>query len=345
MSWARLEPPSFDPWSAEDLRELIDTLPALVAYIDAAGVNRYVNAAAAHWLRRPADQVVGTPLPELLGDEGYRVAQAQVEAAVRGERQEFARVLPTDDGQVTHAVTTYLPRLRDRRPDGFFVLTVDVTSRVREESEHLEATVRRAELEQRTSEAAAVSDDVLQQLYAIGLHLDVLQRHPERLQDEAEPVLASLQDTITGLRASITGLLLAGDGSSTEGVVHRLVAGWAERTSTAPAVVVDPSVSELGPAQTRHLLTALSQILATAARHGVGPFRVRVAVAEDGRAEVDAEGEDWPAAVRADFGRMASLARNDGGVLAIDVTHPVVTRVGWTRGDADSAAGGFEVRG
>ncbi len=345
MSWARLEPPSFDPWSAEDLRELIDTLPALVAYIDAAGVNRYVNAAAAHWLRRPADQVVGTPLTELLGDEGYRVAQAQVEAAVRGERQEFERVLPTDDGQVTHAVTTYLPRLRDGRPDGFFVLTVDVTSRVREESEHLEATVRRAELEQRTSEAAAVSDDVLQQLYAIGLHLDVLQRHPERLQDEAEPVLASLQDTITGLRASITGLLLAGDGSSTEGVVHRLVAGWAERTSTTPAVVVDPSVSELGPAQTRHLLTALSQILATAARHGVGPFRVRVAVAEDGRAEVDAEGEDWPAAVRADFGRMASLARNDGGVLEIDVTHPVVTRVGWTRGDAESAAGGFEVRG
>ena len=226
------------------------------------------------------------------------------------------------------------PRLRDGRPDGFFVLTVDVTSRVREESEHLEATVRRAELEQRTSEAAAVSDDVLQQLYAIGLHLDVLQRHPERLQDEAEPVLASLQDTITGLRASITGLLLAGDGSSTEGVVHRLVAGWAERTSTAPAVVVDPSVERARPGPD----TAPAHRPLADPGHGGAPRCGSVPCARSGRGgrtgRVDAEGEDWPAAVRADFGRMASLARNDGGVLAIDVTHPVVTRVGWTRGDA-----------
>ncbi len=335
MSWARIEPPAFDPWSAEDLRELVDALPALVAFIDAAGVDRYVNAAAAHWLRKPAEEVIGTPLSELLGDEGYGIARAQVEAAARGERQEFERVLPTDDGRVTHAVTTFLPRLRDGRPDGFFVLTTDVTPRVREEGEHLAETVRRAELEQRTSEAAAVSDDVLQQLYAIGLHLDVLQRHPERLADEAEPVLSSLQDTITDLRGSITGLLLAGEGSSTEGVVHRLVAGWAARTGTAPAVVVDPSVSELEPGITRHVLTALSQILATAARHGVGPFRVRVAVVDDGHARVDAEGEDWPTAARADFGRMTSLARSDGGVLEIDVTHPVVTRVVWTRRDTD----------
>jgi PAS domain S-box-containing protein len=333
MSWQRREPPVFDPWSADDLRELIDALPSLVAYVDVAGFNRYANAAAARWLGRPPDQVVGVHLRELLGEEGYRAAQSQLEGAARGERQEFERVLLTADGQVTRAVTTYLPRLRDGLPDGFFVLTCDLTSRVPDESEHLEATVRRAELEQRTSEAAAVSDDVLQQLYAIGLHLDALQRHPERLQYDAEPVLNSLQDTITGLRASITGLLLAGDGSSTEGVVHRLVAGWAERTCTAPAVEVDPSVTALGPAPTRHLLTALSQILATAARHGVGPFRVRVQVGEDGRARVDAEGESWPDAVRADFGRMASAARNDGGVLEIDVTHPAVTRVGWTRDD------------
>jgi PAS domain S-box-containing protein len=331
-----MKAPAFDPWSADDLRELIDALPALVAYVDTAGFNRYVNAAAACWLRKPVDQVVGKHLRELLGEAGYRAAQAQIEAATQGERQEFERVLLTADGRVTHAVTTYLPRLRDGRPDGFFVLTCDVTSRVRDESEHLEATVRRAELEQRTSEAAAVSDDVLQQLYAIGLHLDVLQRHPERWQDvEVEPVLNSLQDTITGLRASITGLLLAGEGSSIEGVVRRLVAGWAERTRTTPAVVVDPSVKTLGPAPTRHLLTALSQILATAARHGVGPFLVRVEVDADGQATVDAEGADWPAAVRADFGRMTSVARNDGGVLEIDVTHPVVTRVGWTRGDEE----------
>ena len=256
-----------------------------------------------------------------------------MELATQGEEQQFDRVFLTADGRVTHAVTSYVPRLRDGQPDGFFVITSDVTSRVRAENEHLEATVRSAELEQRTSRAVQASDDVLQQLYAIGLHLDRLQRHPERLQDEAGPVLRSLQDTITGLRASITGLLLAGHGASTEGVVERLVAAWSEKTGSAPAVAVDASVERLDPGTTRCLLTALSQILATAARHGVGPFRVRVWVDERGLARVDADGEDWPVAARADFGRMAAVIRDDGGVLDIDVTHPVVTRVGWERGD------------
>lgn len=144
-------------------------------------------------------------------------------------------------------------------------------------------------------------------------------------------MLRSLQDTIDGLRASITGLLLAGGGTSTEGVVNRLVASWAERTGSSAAVFVDPAVTSLGAGEIRPLLTALSQILATAARHGAAPVRVRVGVDHEGRSTVQAEGEDWPASARADFGRLAAVERDDGGRLEVDVTHPVVTRVGWER--------------
>lgn len=321
----------FDPARASDLAELLDALPVLVAYVDAGGFNRYANADAARWLRQPVERVLGAHLRELLGEEAYRAAQSQIEAALQGERQEFDGVLLTADGQIRHAVTAYIPRLRDGRPDGFFVLTADTTSRVLDEQEHVAATVRSAQLEQQTTEAARVSDDVLQQLYGIGLHLERLQRHPERLTEEAASVLQALQGTIDGLRSSITGLLLAGGGTSTEGVVNRLVANWTARTGSTASVFVDPAVCALEAGDIRPLLTALSQILATAARHGVAPVRVHVGVDAHGQARAEAEGEDWPMAARADFDRMAAVERDDGGRLEVDISHPLVTRVGWER--------------
>jgi hypothetical protein len=203
-----------------------------------------------------------------------------------------------------------------------------VTARILAEREHEHESVRSAELTQRNAEAVQASDDVLQQLYAIGLHLDRLSRHPDQLQGNAEPVLISLQETVDRLRASITQVLLGGEASSTAGVIRQLVASWADRTGNYPAVVLEEGVDELSPGTTRHLLTAISQILATAARHETGPFRINVA-AVDGRAVVTADGEDWPRVAQSEFGRTSTLVGDDGGSLEVDTTHPVLTRVTW----------------
>jgi PAS domain S-box-containing protein len=318
----------FDATRAQDLAAVLDALPSLVAYVDRHGINRYANAAAERWLRRPLDTVVGSHARELLTEEGYVAVQAQFEAALRGERQEFLRAMPTETGKVVYALTEYLPVTRDGRPDGFISMLTDVTARIQAEREHESESVRSAELQQRNVEAVRASDDVLQQLYAIGLHLDRLSRHPEQLEGQAAPVLASLQETVDQLRESITKVLLGGETSSTAGVIRQLVARWADRTANYPAVVLEDGVDELSPATTRHLLTALSQILATAARHETGPFRIHVTVV-DGRAVVTAEGEDWPVVAQSEFGRMSTLGRDDGGSLEIDTTHPVLTRVTW----------------
>ncbi|MFZ2012876.1 MAG: PAS domain-containing protein [Nocardioides sp.] len=319
---------SFDPSRAEDLAEVLDALPSLVAYVDRHGINRYANAAATRWLRRPQESIVGSHARDLLTEEGYVAVQAQFEAALRGERQEFLRAMPSETGKVIYALTEYLPVLRDGHPDGFITMLTDVTARILAEREHEHESVRSAELEQRNAEAAQASDDVLQQLYAIGLHLDRLSRHPEQLEGQAAPVLASLQETVDQLRGSITKVLLGGEASSAVGVIRQLVAGWAERTGYLPAVVIEDDVDDLGAATTRHLLTALSQILATAARHETGPFRINIA-AMDGCAVVTADGEDWPVVAQSEFGRMSTLVRDDGGSLDVDTTHPVLTRVTW----------------
>ena len=318
----------FDPTRAADLAAVLDALPALVAYVDRHGVNRYANAAAVRWLGRPLDAVVGTHVRELLTEEGYAAVEPQLEAALRGETQVFLRTLPTETGKVVYTLTEYLPSERDGRPDGFIAMVTDVTARVVAEREHEHQSIRSAELEQRNAEAVQASDDVLQQLYAIGLHLDRLSRHPEQLEGQTQPMLLSLQETVERLRSSITKVLLGGEASSTRGIIRQLVAGWADRTGIHPAVLVDERVDDLAPAVTRHLLTAVSQILATAARHDAGPFQIQVAVVGDG-AIVTAHGEVWPHLARSEFGRMATLPRDDGGRLEVDTTHPVMTRVTW----------------
>jgi PAS domain S-box-containing protein len=319
-----------DVGHALDLAEVLDALPSLVGYVDRHGVNRYSNAAVSHWLRRAPEDVEGASVRELLGEEGYLSVASRIEAAQQGKRQEFMRVLPTADGSITYAQTVYVPRFTDGRPDGFYAMSTDVTARVLAERAHVHEAVRSAELAHRTQRAAALSDDVLQQLYAVGLHLDRLARHPELLPEVAGPVLLSLQDTITQLRSSITGVLLGGE-SATADVVRQLVAGWSERIGADPVILVDARVGELTTEESRQLLTALSEILATASRHAAAALRVEIMVTEGGPA-IRVEGHDWPEVARSEFQRTSAVTREDGGRLEIDALHPVVTRVSWSWG-------------
>ena len=324
---------AFDAGRAEDLSAVLDALPTLVVYIDREGVYRYANAASAHWLRRPVEDVVGVRVRDLLGEEGYRAVAGRIEAAQRGQPQKFVRVLPTADGTISYSLTEYVPRVTDGRPDGFYAVNTDVTGQVLADRASSDLDIRSAELEHRARRALAASDDVLQQLYAVGLHLERLSRHPHRLDDMAEPVLRTLQESITGIRASITAGLLGGDTSPSE-VVRQLVAGWSGRTGADPAVVVDERVDELSPETARQVLTVLSEILGTAARHQAGPFRVEV-LARDGAPLVRVDGEDWPEVARSELRHMSYAEREDGGRLAVDAMHPVLTRVSWSRATTD----------
>lgn len=319
--------PAFDVKRTEDLAEVLDALPTLVAYVDTDGVARYANAVVSRWLRRSPGDVVGHSLRELVGEVGYLGVAPRIAAAQAGERQEFFWSMPTADGRMTYARTEYLPRVRDGRPDGFFIMTTDVTSRVLSERVSVKQDIRSAELEHWAHRAVLVSDDVLQQLYAVGLHLDRLSRDPARATELTDAVLAGIQDTINRLRSSITGMV--GGDSPTADVARQLVRSWSERVGAQPMVVLDARLDELPAAEAHHVLSALSEILGTAAWHDAGPLRVEVAVEDDGPV-VRVEGEGWSQVARSEFGRMSTLEREDGGRLEVDARHPVVTRVAWS---------------
>lgn len=113
----------------EDLRLVTDSVPALIAAVDPLGRFRFVNRPFARWLGRPQEWFAGKTMPEALGpDAGARLAP-HVERALSGQTVRFEDAIACADAITRDVDVTYVPRLRDGRPAGFFVLAGDASER------------------------------------------------------------------------------------------------------------------------------------------------------------------------------------------------------------------------
>ncbi|KQP23514.1 diguanylate cyclase domain-containing protein [Pseudorhodoferax sp. Leaf267] len=113
--------------SQAQLRTITDNIPALVADVDADLRFRFANQAYAAWFGVEPDELIGTPMAALYGDDAMRQWAPQLERVLRGERVEFERSMVVG-GRRQHSNAIYLPqRDADGRVDGFHALVFDVT--------------------------------------------------------------------------------------------------------------------------------------------------------------------------------------------------------------------------
>ena len=315
-------------FDAEDLGEVLDALPSLVAYVDAAGVLRYSNAASRTWLDRWPQQVVGRSVEELLDEAGCATTHDRLVAALGGRTQRFERSLTLGDGRVRHALIEMVPRDRADRADGCFVLVTDITRRVEAEKGHAASVVRSALLTERNVRAAGASDSAMQELFAIGLQLDRMVRHPETATAEAAPILEHLARTVDALRGSVRHLIVESQPGSTTGAVRYVVELW----SGGPVGFEGP-VDELEPEVAHELLGALSEILAAAARHAPDGLAVHVRVGGGLlEAVVSVEGgrrEDGP--VGTDVEALGPRTLRPGATITVVAEEPARTLITWRR--------------
>lgn len=315
-------------FDADDLGEVLDALPSLVAYVDATGVLRYSNAASRSWLGRCPEQVVGRSVEELLGEAGCATTHDRLVAALGGRTQRFERSLPLHGGRERHALIEMVPRDRDDRAHGCFVLVTDITRRVEAEKAHAASVVRSALLTERNVRAAGASDSALQELFAIGLQLDRMVHHPETATAEAAPILEHLARTVDALRGSVRHLIVESQPGSTTGAVRYVVELW----SGGPVGFEGP-VDELEPEVAHELLGALSEILAAAARHAPDGLAVNVRVGEGLlEAVVSVEGgrrEDGP--VGTDVEALGPRTLRPGATITVVAEEPARTLITWRR--------------
>ncbi len=132
--------------SEQQLRDVTDNLPALVAYIDRDHVYHFANEKYREWLGHDPFSMVGRRVPEVLGEDIFAEMKGKMDKALGGERVQWARSVQRD-GVERHLLVEYIP---DVAPDGTvrgcYALSVDITERRAAELEIARSERRMADL-------------------------------------------------------------------------------------------------------------------------------------------------------------------------------------------------------
>jgi len=142
--------------SAYYMRRLVDHLPSMVAYWDRDLCCRFANQAYERWFGVDPDGLVGTSLRDLLGPELFALNEPYMRGALRGEEQQFERVVPCPGGVKRHSLATYVPDIVNGEVMGFMAHVTE-TTRLKETEAALRAEVAertRSNALLRSSEAA-----------------------------------------------------------------------------------------------------------------------------------------------------------------------------------------------
>ncbi|WP_374293783.1 PAS domain-containing protein [Sphingomonas sp.] len=118
--------------SEAELRIITDSLPVLVAFVDRDGVYRFANSFYQDFLGLAPEQVVGSTIAQVLGEESHAARAPLIARALAGETVVADVSIRHRDGGVRRAETRYLPRRGDDGEIlGFHVLVFDVDERIR----------------------------------------------------------------------------------------------------------------------------------------------------------------------------------------------------------------------
>ncbi len=119
--------------SEERLRQISNSVPAMIAYWDANGICQFANQAHFGRFGLTPAQIEGLSAEQLFGDGADEEIYRRIAAAQHGERQSFVRSVTDAGGKLTHWQCEYLPHVVDGRVLGFYALVVDITQRKSDE--------------------------------------------------------------------------------------------------------------------------------------------------------------------------------------------------------------------
>ena len=110
------------------LRAITDNLPVAIVYLDDEQRYRFVNRTGLEWLGRPADEVIGQRIGDVLRPIAYERRREAIEQGLSGKRVSFeAESLTGDVARVLHYA--YIPDIEsDGRVAGLYGLATDVSA-------------------------------------------------------------------------------------------------------------------------------------------------------------------------------------------------------------------------
>lgn len=130
--------------SEERLRLILDSIPALIAHVDAGQRYRFANRSYAEWFGLSKEDIVGRSIAEVFGPEAYAMIGPHLENASHGERVSYEYSRRNAQGQTVHARSVVVPDVSvEGGFQGYFVLSIDIT----EQKAHQAALVQAQKME------------------------------------------------------------------------------------------------------------------------------------------------------------------------------------------------------
>lgn len=109
------------------MRQVINALPALVAYIDTHHRYRFNNYAYERWYDLPYQQIRGRQVNDIVSLPIYRKMLPYLEQALAGESVDYEIEMVQSSGQKVWTSVTYIPDVQDGRVRGLFSLMNDIS--------------------------------------------------------------------------------------------------------------------------------------------------------------------------------------------------------------------------
>ena len=265
-----------------EFRTLADNVPAFFSYVDQDRRYQFVNRRYETLFQRPADQIVGSTIQELLGLDAYAKVQPHLDAAFGGQEVLFEDQLTVPGGGERWFSARYVPDRDEKRGViGLFILLADVTPLKRSETElrekerqlrNLSARLLGAQEEERQRVAQELHDDVTQRLAALAMNLRLVQQDAQgadpssvlRLQelgDSAERLATDLQQVSHQLHPSIL------EHVGLEAAVREQLDEFAIRTGLKADIIVQQLLPAIPREQGLCLYRVLQESLRNVQKH------------------------------------------------------------------------------
>jgi len=265
------------------LRTLVTNVPSMYAYVDAGEVYRYVNRQYEDWHNKPADQIVGQSVRELLGPENYAVAKPHIDKVLAGESDRYEGTFQFPDRVHTVDVVCVPDKDAAAQTKGFFVLLHDISERKALEREIIDASTMEQERIGRD-----IHDGIGQQLTALAMLAGSVQHKLATAgrSDEAEEVqglVGHLQDALAQARALARGLSpVEIDPDGLSDALSELADGVHNTSEVDCRFVGTDSVKVADNTLAVHLYRIAQEAVHNALRHGQ-PQEIEIRLSNDGQ--------------------------------------------------------------
>ncbi|MNV13592.1 putative sensor histidine kinase pdtaS [compost metagenome] len=142
------------------LRTLTDIIPGMVSYWTPDLRCSFANQDYFNWFGQRPEQILGQHIRTLLGPELYERNAPHIQAALKGQTQQFERCLSRADGSLGTTWVHYIPDVYRGEVRGFAVWAADLTPirQAQQTLEQLHASIRIAAIAFECQEGMVVTD-------------------------------------------------------------------------------------------------------------------------------------------------------------------------------------------